>query len=125
MRPTFQKQSAVQDLVGDTEHTGCFRWSWWLFFAQNQRPPFCHGQVKRGVCNFGVADLRRLWADNGAGGRRCFTANKFDLSVDPLAVMCHAKHLSQLAREMQLRPITDMPATVVGRQFALPPVALD
>ena len=92
----------VQDLFGDTEHTGCFRWSWWLFYDQTQRPPHCHGKVLRGVCNFAVADLPVLWSENGAGGRRCFTGNKFDLTVDPLAVMCHAKHLAQLSHKMQL-----------------------
>ena len=60
----------VQDLFGDTEHTGCFRWSWWLFFDQNQRPPHCHGKALRGVCNFAVADLPVLWTENGAGGAK-------------------------------------------------------
>ena len=36
----------VQDLTSDTEHTGCLRWSLWLFFDEFKVPPHCHGKVR-------------------------------------------------------------------------------
>ena len=68
-----------------------------LELSQNHPLP----QVLRGICNFGTGDLPRLWRENGAGGRRCLTANKFDLSVDPVAVVCQAKHIAQLTLKWQ------------------------
>ena len=56
----------------------------------------------RGVCNFGTGDLPRLWSENGAGGRRCLTANKFDLTIDPVAVVCQAKHIAAETMKWQV-----------------------
>lgn len=49
----------------------------------------CHGQMIREVCNFAVKDLKGVQRANS------LTANKFNLDVDPLAVLCHLKYLKQ------------------------------
>ena len=43
---SFQNRTVVQDLTSDTEHTGCLRWSFWLFFDEVKIPPHCHGKVR-------------------------------------------------------------------------------
>ena len=80
----------------------------WLFKSSHDHEPSqnfsnpTNDKVLRGVCNFGTGDLPRLWFENGAGGRRCLTANKFDLNVDPVAVVCQAKHVAQETLKRQI-----------------------
>ncbi len=77
-----------------------------LVFWDHQRP--CHGEVIRGICSFSTLDLPELWRanlkhldenisvnDNGSDAMTdsCFLANKFNLDVDPLAVLCQARSL--------------------------------
>ena len=51
---------------------------------------YCHGRMIREVCNFAIGDLE------GIKHGKCFTANKFNLEVDPLAVMCQMKYLRSI-----------------------------
>jgi hypothetical protein len=50
-------------------------------------------KVIRAICHFGTADLPRLRKE--AAAKRCLTANKFDLDVDAVAVVCQARDIVQ------------------------------
>lgn len=53
-------------------------------------PPRCHGRVIRFICNIGLYDLPYLYKE---GNNECMFVNKFNLDVDPLAVICQANHV--------------------------------
>ncbi len=72
-----------------------FTWDW---DHSKYKEHNCTGQTIRSICNFGTADLPEMWAE--AAAERCMTANKFNLDVDPVAVICHAKHVVHLTRDV-------------------------
>ena len=54
----------------------------------------CHGKTVRNVCNFAITDLDLV------NGKNCIFANKFNMEVSPLAVLCQAKILKERMRKM-------------------------
>ena len=52
----------------------------------------CHGRIQRGICIFGVADLPLL------SSRREFVANKFRLTMDPIAYQCQEERILHQSR---------------------------
>ncbi len=79
----------MQDLKTDHSHGGCVRLSWWIYGENSKHK--CSGRTVRAVCNFGVGDLPQVWREADEDG--CLTANKFNLNVDPAAVVCQAKEV--------------------------------
>ncbi len=66
----------------------------------------CHGQKLRNVCNLSTLDLPELRQLNTKSItvknktkkiQNAFFANKFNLDVDPLAVLCHARYIASLS----------------------------
>ncbi len=99
----------MQDLTTDFTGGLCARKAWWhppwaFTVGEHNQPDKeyrlhnCTGEVIRMVCNFGVGDLPDLWFEGAE--ERCFTANKFNIEVDPVAVVCHAKHIVELTRDL-------------------------
>lgn len=63
----------------------CFRYSMWTYSSKTDK--LCKGRVIRSICNFALADLRKI------SNSKCLSANKFNLEVSSTAVFCHMKHL--------------------------------
>ena len=61
----------------------CMRATIWIYNGK----PFCNGKTIRNICNFDLKDLKGVRETN------CLTLNKFNLDVDPIAVMCQLKYL--------------------------------
>ena len=76
----------VLQIYDNIEQLGCVRFSIWY----DSR---CAGVTIRGVCNLGVGDLE------SATNSECYTANKFNLDVDPMAIVCQMKYL--IKKEMK------------------------
>eukprot|EP00094_Tigriopus_californicus_P011655 TCALIF_11260-PA protein Name:"Similar to GCNT3 Beta-1,3-galactosyl-O-glycosyl-glycoprotein beta-1,6-N-acetylglucosaminyltransferase 3 (Ovis aries)" AED:0.17 eAED:0.20 QI:0/0/0/0.75/1/1/4/0/360 len=54
----------------------------------------CYGKIIRWLCNFGVADLPRVWK------AKALMINKFNLNVDPLAPLCQWRHVWDLNADL-------------------------
>ena len=67
--------SVVQDFDKDTTNGFCPRFSNW-------NDTTCHGLMKRWICNFAMGDVPVSLTSG------CIWMNKFDLVVDPQAVVC-------------------------------------
>ena len=52
----------------------------------------------RRICHLSTADLPRFRED--AAASKCFMANKFNLDVDPVAVLCQAKEIVKKTMDM-------------------------
>ena len=52
----------------------------------------CSGQIIRHICHLSTGDLPEFRIE---AGNRTMMANKFDLDVDPVAVVCQAKDIAQ------------------------------
>ena len=48
----------------------------------------CYGEMKRNMCNYALKDLATIWPFDS------YYANKFDLAVDPKAVLCMHEFLT-------------------------------
>ena len=55
----------------------------------------CHGEIIRQICHLSAEDLPEFRSE---AGNRTITANKFDLDVDAVAVVCQAKDIVQRTR---------------------------
>ena len=53
------------------------------------------------MCHLSTADLPELHKD--AATSKCFMANKFNLQVDPVAVLCQAKDIVQKTVSMVIK----------------------
>ena len=85
----FQNGTVVQDLETNHLHGKCTNYNRKLYHPNQQGPPSCFGAISKRICNFATNDLSRMWEENKQ--RRCFTANKLNLDVDPVAVVCQSK----------------------------------
>ena len=54
--------------------------------------------LHRQICHLSTADLPTMWEDDAAS--KCFMANKFNLNVDPVAVLCQAKDIVQKTEDI-------------------------
>ena len=92
----FQKGTVKQDLscncrtLNCCTKFACIRKSLW-FDRESEQTVLCKGKVIRWICNLSTADLPRIRED--AAALNCFMANKFNLDVDPVAVLCQAKDI--------------------------------
>ncbi len=66
--------------------------------ADSYKQHKCAGKVIKSICNFGAGDLAEMWAE--ADEERCLSANKFNLNVDPVAVVCQAKEIVRRTEEL-------------------------
>ena len=69
----------------------CYRTSMWMTPDKT-----CYGKDIRQVCVFSMRDLPEIRE------RPCLIANKFGIDVDPIAILCQVKLLSQLYRDCLL-----------------------
>ena len=91
----FQNRSVVQDLETNPLRGKCTNYNRKLFHPNEQGPPACFGLISKRICNFATNDLFRMWQENRQ--RRCFTANKMNLEVDPVAVVCQSKEIVKIS----------------------------
>ena len=112
---SFQNRTVVQDLETDPLRGRCTNYNRKLFHPNEQGPPSCFGLISKRICNFATNDLSRMWEENKR--RRCFTANKLNLDVDPVAVVCQSKALvnSSLLRNVGAQRLHLPQRSIMGR----------
>lgn len=69
-----------------------------MWLRSKEQKVKCKGKVIRQICHLSTADLPTVRED--AAASNCFMANKFNMDVDPVAVLCQAKDIVQKTRDI-------------------------
>ena len=70
-------------------HGVCYRHSLW----ESSGP--CHGEFIREICNYGLGDLSL------AKEKKCLIGNKFNIAVDPKAILCQVKEVLEFSKSYE------------------------